>query len=72
MIRQAEQHSPGHLHHSKDDGNLHLEGVQECNLIGGQLPDLWNKIIKHGYQNIKRAMEDVITKKLKHENFKTP
>lgn len=33
---------------SQDDRHLHLERVQECQLVGGNVPYLRDKIVKDG------------------------
>ena len=40
MVEETERHSEQHVGHAQDDGHLHLEGVQEGQLVGGDIPDL--------------------------------
>ena len=39
VVPQRHQHAEEHVDDPDDDGDLHLEGVQEDNLVGGDLPD---------------------------------
>ena len=40
MIKIADDHTEEHLEDTQNDGQFHLERVEEENLILGQLPDL--------------------------------
>lgn len=40
MVEEAERNSEEHVDDPQDDGHLHLEGVQEGQLVGGDVPDL--------------------------------
>lgn len=35
MIYNAQHDTQRHLADSKDDGKLHLEGIESCDLVGG-------------------------------------
>ena len=41
MVEEAENDSEQHVDDSQDHRHLHLEGVQEGQLVGGDVPDLW-------------------------------
>lgn len=45
VVEDAEEHPKGHVGDPKDDRHLHLEGVEEAQVVGGQAPDLgqWEK-----------------------------
>ena len=45
MVEETEGDSEQHVRHPQDDGHLHLEGVQEGQLVGGDVPDLENQPI---------------------------
>lgn len=40
MVEEAETNSKQHVDDSQDDGHLHLEGVQERQLVSGDVPYL--------------------------------
>lgn len=40
VVEEAETNSKQHVDDSQDDGHLHLEGVQERQLVGGDVPYL--------------------------------
>lgn len=40
VVEEAERNSEEHVDDPQDDGHLHLEGVQEGQLVGGDVPDL--------------------------------
>lgn len=40
MVEEAERHSKYHVDDAQDDGHLHLKGVEESQLVGGNIPDL--------------------------------
>lgn len=47
VVEETESDSEQHVDDSQDDGHLHLERVQECQLVGGHVPYLmdnkWSK-----------------------------
>lgn len=43
VVEEAETNSEEHVDDPEDDGHLHLEGVEEGQLVGGQIPDLDRK-----------------------------
>lgn len=43
VVEEAETNSEEHVDDPQDDGHLHLEGVQEGQLVGGDVPDLGRK-----------------------------
>lgn len=43
VVEKAETNSKKHVDDPQDDGHLHLEGVQEGQLVGGDVPDLGRK-----------------------------
>lgn len=43
VVEEAERNSKQHVDNSEDDGHLHLEGVQEGQLVAGNVPDLCKK-----------------------------
>ena len=45
VVEETEGDSEQHVRHPQDDGHLHLEGVQEGQLVGGDVPDLENQPI---------------------------
>lgn len=42
VVEETERHAEQHVDHAYDDGHLHLEGVEEGQLVGGNVPDLQN------------------------------
>lgn len=40
VIEEAETDSEQHVDDSEDNGHLHLEGIQECQLVGCDVPYL--------------------------------
>ena len=40
MVEETEGDSKQHVDDSQDHRHLHLEGVQECQLVGGDVPNL--------------------------------
>lgn len=43
VVEEAEANSKEHVDDPQDDGHLHLEGVQEGQLVDGDVPDLGRK-----------------------------
>lgn len=40
MVEDAKKHAKAHVHNSQDHRHLHLEGIQETEMVGSQAPDL--------------------------------
>lgn len=40
MVEDSQDHPEGHVGDPQDDGHLHLEGVEEAQVVDGQAPDL--------------------------------
>ena len=40
MVEDSQDHPKGHVGDPQDDGHLHLEGVEEAQVVDGQAPDL--------------------------------
>lgn len=43
MVEEAQSYSKEHVDDSQDDRHLHLEGVEECQLVGCDVPYLKGK-----------------------------
>lgn len=48
VVEETERDSKQHVDDSQDNRHLHLEGVQECQLVGGNVPYLKYMHIKDG------------------------
>lgn len=46
VVEETESDSKQHVDDSQDNGHLHLEGVQECQLVGRNVPYLRDNMIK--------------------------
>lgn len=40
MVEEAQADPKRHVHDAEDDGHLHLKGVEEGQLVGGDVPNL--------------------------------
>ena len=52
MVEETESDSKQHVDDSQDNRHLHLEGVQECQLVGGNVPYLRDNMVKNGCKNL--------------------
>lgn len=48
MVEKTETDSEQHVDDSKDNGHLHLERVQKCQLVAGNVPYLREEMVKDG------------------------
>lgn len=48
VVEETERDSKQHVDDSQDNRHLHLERVQECQLVGGDVPYLRDKTVKDG------------------------
>lgn len=52
VVEEAETNSEQHVDDSQDDGHLHLEGVQERQLVSGDVPYLGGQKVKYQKKSI--------------------
>lgn len=43
VVEETEYHTENHVHNPYDNRHLHFVGVQESQLVRGNIPDLWVK-----------------------------
>lgn len=43
VVEKTQANTKEHLSYTNDYSQFHLEGVEECNLVLGRLPDLWTE-----------------------------
>lgn len=48
VVEETENNSKQHVDDSQDDRHLHLKGVQESQLVGGNVPNLRDGIMESG------------------------
>lgn len=48
VVEETESDSEQHVNDSQDNRHLHLERVQECQLVGGNVPNLRDKTVGNG------------------------
>lgn len=46
VVEETERNSKQHVDDSQDNRHLHLKRVQECQLVGGNVPYLGDKMVK--------------------------
>lgn len=52
VVEETETDSEQHVNDSQDNRHLHLERVQECQLVGGNVPYLRDKMVGDGVSDI--------------------
>ena len=50
MVEDSQDHPKGHVGDPQDDGHLHLEGVEEAQVVDGQAPDLGKQKGRGGHE----------------------
>lgn len=52
VVEETERDAKQHVDDSQDNGHLHLERVQECKLVVGNVPYLRQKMVNKDYVRV--------------------